>query len=289
MDIVRIWETYSKRIGHVVLLKRDIKDIYNKRISELKSISQNKQRKELIKKFPMSAHNMSFIDPTSGERFFYNHESMYLDDKLLLINNQKNREYQFLLMEAYEIFEDTLEELYAYTMINDRNIWPNEIKNISNEEIIQKDFKYFCRKANQRKGGAIKIGMQLIDYLECNIKWEGLSLKQRIIFVEKLRHIIVHKRGYLSDKNEFILKIAKDSGTFNNGKICEKLKEYINCFVSSEENGITVILDECVLTPPPLMPIRIEYNRFELLIDNLMVCIYLIIKKLTERSINNIV
>ena len=37
------------------------------------------------------------------------------------------------------------------------------------------------------------------------------------------------------------------------------------------------------------MPIRIEYNRFELLIDNLMVCIYLIIKKLTERSINNIV
>lgn len=65
---------------------------------------------------------MSFIDPTSGERFFYNHESMYLDDKLLLINNQKNREYQFLLMEAYEIFEDTLEELYAYTMINDRNI-----------------------------------------------------------------------------------------------------------------------------------------------------------------------
>lgn len=217
---------------------------------------------------------MSFIDPYTHERFVYHCKSISIDERFLQLTLRKNREYQFLLMEAYEIFEDTIEEIYAYLGMNNINLWPlKEIKGSTKENLAHKDFNYFRSKASERKGGAIKIATKLIDYYKINPKIENVSLKQRIIFIEKLRHIIVHKRGYISDPIEFTNKVAIDSGTYNNNNISQSLIDYIKFHVSKKEYRNFIILDEYPMQTP--FPIVMEHNRFENLINNLMICVYI--------------
>lgn len=272
-----IWKDYAKKIGNVVLYQRDIKQIHKNQISHLISLNKVYKNNKHLSKIPLSAHNMSFIDPYSHESIVYNVESISVEERFLQLTVRKNREYQFLLMEAYEIFEDTIEEIYAYLGMKDFNFWPlKEIKGSTKENLARKDFNFFKTKASERKGGAIRIATKLIDYFKINPKIDNVSLKQRIIFIEKLRHIIVHKRGYISNPIEFTNKVAIDSGTYNNNNINQSLIDYIKFHVSKKEYGNFIILDEYPIPTP--FPIGMEHNRFENLINNLMICVYLIIK-----------
>jgi hypothetical protein len=57
---------------------------------------------------------MTFYDAITGNVIFYDHKKLSIEDRYLHIFIHKNKQYQWLLAEAYEEYEDYLENIYAY-------------------------------------------------------------------------------------------------------------------------------------------------------------------------------
>lgn len=270
-----IWKKYSKRIGQIVCSQRELQSIYDIQLKNAIEIKKRYEENENLHGIPVSCHNMSFIDPISKGRIFYNFEQISTDEIIIRLVIQRNRNFQFLLMEAYEVFEDAVEELYALIGMNDLNFWPlKNIKGISKEELAKKDFAFFLNRSANLKGGTISITAQLLKYFNINASIDGIPLIQHIVFIEKLRHIIVHKRGRVKNIEAFIDKVAKDCGVYNNGKIPDKLRAFIGFYIGTEKSDNLIVLDPYEISNP--FSLRMTHNRFEGLIESLMGCIYLL-------------
>jgi len=97
-----------------------------------------------MKEFAHSLHNMAFRSAKDGERIVFGQKKLSVEDHKLSVFLHKNKQYQWLLSEAYEEFEDCLKYLYAYAGSIDINFWPlADYGNISLNELPKKPFKWF--------------------------------------------------------------------------------------------------------------------------------------------------
>ena len=201
---------------------------------------------------------------------------------------KKNRAYQCLIMDAYEKFEDAIENIYAYLGKNDINFWPlHEYGNKKYNEINTLDFSFYLSQAEKRKNGAIGIAKLLIDRFNQNIESDGITLKNKLIVVEKIRHIIVHKGGIVEDKGKFIELISKECGLHNNGVSNKTLKIYIEYFFGGGEySNMINLIEEQVKIP---VPILVERSRFEWLLNSMLNCVFILCQESEEyiETINN--
>lgn len=280
MDTDAIWTKFSKAIGNIIVFQRKVKFEYNTTIENLFKLDEELRQHD-NKNFLSAGHNMSFVDPRTNEHIFYDFRYITVDEDKTQSLLKKNREYQFLIMDAYEQFEDAIEEIYAYLGMNDINFWPlQEFGDIKCNEITFKDFNYFKERAAKRKGGAISIAKKLITYFSCNENIYGIDLETGIIFIEKMRHVIVHNRGKVTSIKDFIEKIVKETGKPIN-KIPKATSEFIKWYISSEKYDQIIVLDEHKVKKDSF-PFPMERSRFDDLINILLVCIYILREKASD-------
>ncbi|MBS4069245.1 MAG: hypothetical protein WC279_08980 [Sulfurimonas sp.] len=192
-------------------------------------------------------NTMSSWDIRTNRRETVGHTSYSLEDLVRTTRLHHNKQYQWLLVEAYEAFEDYLSRIYAYVGYKDHTFWfAKDFGDISIDELKKKDLKWFKNRVENKdkKPESIYIHfrkkMPLIELFEKNNP-QNIDYKFKILLISKLRHQIVHTRGIICDIDNFTEKILKPWSQ-EKQEIKQKYKDNIFYFLREEDSKYHVWL-----------------------------------------------
>ncbi|WP_346397415.1 hypothetical protein [Pseudomonas syringae] len=164
------------------------------------------------------AYYVRYKSPSTGDETSITTKTYKLDDQLELNTLHKLKTYQWLLAEAYEVFEDFIEKVYADCGVRGSNLWvrPADWKHDGS-----KDLSHYY---NPRRKGSGTPFLQLRALRERSAHFreheakKGQHYRVQFVLIEKFRHLIVHEGGYCNDFNSFMGMIKKQlDGTSING------------------------------------------------------------------------
>lgn len=274
MNIEEIWLSYSECVAEIELFQRAAKSASGTELKALLQYAEKIEGSSDLKGIPLSTHNMTFHDANSGRTYSYHHRTMSIEDRKNEAFFRKNRQYQWLLAEAYEKFEDYLYKVYAYCGLTDTNFWPLcDYGNIKLSERESLDFKWYLEQAHKKKGAPRSIlesfrkSFPQLHHIEFKNSM-GVNLAFAIVLIEKLRHIIVHNGGRTISKESFVNVVAKEAGVFNNGHISDEHKQLVEQFFGANEYKSLISLFEIQVQPK--LPFEIYVCRFGILVNFLM-------------------
>jgi hypothetical protein len=281
-----IWDNFTHDIANIVLSQRVAKNYAKKELEQLHQNEKILAEQGFSEEHRCSLHNMFFYDTRTDEPIFYRFKQLNTKELMTHVVLKKNREYQFLIMDAYEKFEDAIEALYAYLGKNDINFWTlQEYGNIKFNEISALEFSFYLSQSEKNKSGPIGIAKSLIDKFNVNATANELDLKSAIILVEKIRHIVVHKGGKVESKEAFIALLSKNCGIANNGKAYKTLCNRVDYYFGKGEYENTINLtEERIVVGGPLTA---EACRFEQLLNSMLLCVHILLEE-TKKHISNL-
>lgn len=228
-DFDNILEEFKERIVHVNFTQSFTKSISKEALSKLRKeykIARDQDKETSISRMT----NMICMDISRNQKIVIGFkDASYAEHEQILLL-QHNRQYQWLLVEAYEAFEDYFQKLYAYSGYLDNGFWSNKnFKGMSANEIKQLDLDWFIKKVKSGKLEERKLEEKL---KQVNAKIpslaQTLAIRKRddpldidyeftIILVSMLRHKIVHAHGY-ANKEKFIKSRLKEYPLVNMSK-----------------------------------------------------------------------
>lgn len=127
MEIIEIFKKYTDEVSQIYLHQRAVKATAKNESERL--IQQEKAYEKICEENPelkgisLSAHNLSFRIAKDNLPYFFGYKESSLEDEKTAVVLSKNKQYQWLLAEAYEAFEDFIEYAYAYAGYTDKNFW----------------------------------------------------------------------------------------------------------------------------------------------------------------------
>lgn len=284
-----IWLNFSSRFSEIEMIQRAAKATSKRELIELNRQYEILEQDPELKRMSTSLHNMSFRSPFSGNHIFYDFKEKTIKERANDVFLYRNKQYQWLLVEAYEEFKIFLVRAYAYYGKKDNDFWPlDDYGNITLSEITDKDFSWYLEKTKNKDIKKITHAFRKkfihLKKIEANNSHE-LNLRMVVILIEKLRHHIVHTEGKTSEPSQVIEKVMKESELFNNGNPPEKELDFANSFFLTNEHhkGLIVLLE---IQIEEHLPLDISYDVFINLTRCLLSYAY-IIYSLIDPSIKN--
>ena len=259
------------------LIRRVIKENVDKEIQELNRYARD------IEKLPgeyqnqnISMHNFSFYSATDGKLKFYGNKEITIEEKYKFIVIHKNKQYQWLLAEAFEEFEDFIENIYAYIGFKDNHLWLlGDFGNITLDDLKIKDYAWFQEKSKNKKNvpqsmlERLRLVFPKIANLDTNNQLD-VNLKLAIVLTENLRHVIVHKSGIVDSQDEFIKSTLQKAGLYNNGNPKAEDSKFIAQYFGTSEYENYISLLEMTHRPYPNLAFEVNTNIFESLTNYLL-------------------
>ena len=153
--------------------------------------------------------------------------------------------------EAYEEFEDFLERIYAYIGMTSRNAWYLEdFGRAKLSELDDKSFDWYLDRVRHKYRLRHRdlltrirdVYPELKSVEENNIY--NVHVRVAVELIENLRHRIVHTRGIVRDRDDFVKNILEKSGLWNNGRPKPGLKQFVEWFLQHNAGTYTVSLSE---------------------------------------------
>jgi len=292
MDLSEIVEYYSSKMTQIHLYQRAMKEIAKKELDNLYKYEQSLEQNPKMEQFAHSFHNMGFRRAQDGAHVFFGQKKLSVKDHQLSVVLHKNKQYQWLLSESYEEFEDCLERLYAYAGHADANFWPlADFGNVFLNELREKPFEWYEEQASKKKDAPASIINKFrneypnIKTLESNNAL-GVNLYLAITLIELLRHVIVHRGGIVHDKELFKERVLKKCGLYNSGSPSQEHIDFIGQFFGTGEYGNTIVLLEIPTNPE--IPLDTHINVFDVLSGYLMAYINIISESLDATHNNPI-
>lgn len=286
MDLIKIYDAYSNKMTQIYLYQRAMKEIAKKELEKISEYEKALEERPELKDYSHSYHKMVFRRATDGNFIFFGRKILSIDDRRLSVVLHKNKQYQWLLSESYEEFEDCLEKLYAFAGYVDNNFWPlKDFGNISLNELADRPFEWFEERASNKKDAPSSIINKFRNTYDCikNVETDnalGINLFLAITLVEFLRHIIVHRGGVVHDKDKFKERVLKKCGLFNSGRPAEAHTTFIDQFFGTGEYENTIVLLE--IKTYPEIPLDTHINVFDVLSGYLMAYIHIIYECLEQ-------
>jgi len=266
MELSEIWTNFAERMAEIELFQRAAKDSAQKELLSLTQYTNSLKDNPELRELSASLHNMTFYDARTGTVRFYNHTKRSIEDRYLHVLLHKNKQYQWLLSEAYEEFEDYLENVYAYHGHINNGFWPlKDYGNIALPELCEKDYTWHVEQARKKKDIPHSILNRFrkqfpgLKAIEATNKIQ-VNLSLAITLIEKLRHVIVHRGGQVSSKEDFIKLTTEQAGLYNNGNIAQEHVDFINRFFGKNEYKNLITLLEIRIQPE--IPIDIHISLF---------------------------
>lgn len=292
MDIETIWKDFSSRIAEIELYGRNAKEVAKSTLKELqkyeehdvpklKKMIESSKLKLTIEQATSTSHAMFFKDPTTGEKTPYSSKSLNIDERFINIQLHRNKQYQWLLSEAYEEFEDYLEKVYAFYGKKNNSFWPLEdYGDIRLSDIPKKDYQWYVERSEKKKNAPhsiLKIFREQFNEIERKElnNGIGINLKLAITLIEKLRHIIVHKGGKVDSKEKFIELVARKSNLFQKTKgsdscISKETTDFINLFFGENEYSNLITILDIRVDEGKKQSLNLEVSLLNVLIGYLM-------------------
>jgi hypothetical protein len=287
MNYQQIFDDYSAKMTQISLYQKAVQDLAKGELDKLNKYAEiTKEKPELG---DMESHNrMMFNRADDGCSQIYGSKKSSLNERMLAVHLHKNKQYQWLLAEAYEAFRDFLQNVYACAGYKDNNYWPlPDFGNITISELENKSFKWFQEKAKNKPSVNIRNWLRAtfptINKLEVDNAL-NINIRFAIDVIESLRHIVVHESGNVTDKKEFIKKTINKSGLSNNKKDDDNNEHviFINSFFGKKNS---VYENTIVLIEVPITDYGIpghHRNTFKKLSDNLIAYAHLVLEEMTK-------
>lgn len=229
----------------------------------------------------------------TGEHIHLGYNENSLEDLMRTVQLHNNKQYQWLLVEAYELFEDYIDDLFAFIGLKDHTFWPaKDFGNVSIDELQDKDLTWFEQKVEEKKGKPesifkqIRLKIKTLNLLD-KTNALGVDFVFKIILISKLRHIIVHNRGVIKDLKKFIDLIFKEIGLSISGQKSQQYKNDILFYIGEFENENFVLLLEYEDKIHEKFPLRTYHDRLGKLIEELA-SYAILLKTLSERYLSGI-
>lgn len=208
--------TFKKKMVEASLLSRASAQRFD---SELRALKEEKERgcQHDIEGLPRSVNNMIYHDLRSGTATVYGTKHLFLDDQVTAAHLHKNRHYQWVLVEAYEAFENFLENIYASMGCADISFWPmSDFGNIKIPDIATKDIEWFLKQVKQKKNKPNSIlnnfRSSFLDLRDVEVNNKcNVHVVFELILISKLRHLIVHNSGRVANKEEVVRRMLTDA------------------------------------------------------------------------------
>lgn len=253
MDIDDILNTFRQRVVEMELFRNVVKETSLqelKRFAELARAESNDTKDDSPRY--MSSESVGFYDPETGRYTRYGITESRAEDRVQQIVKQKNRQYGWLLVEAYEEFEDFLEKTYAWLGKHDWRAWRlGEFGNIRHAELSRQPFSWYLEAVKRKFAQNPKAILDRLRSLyprlaeiEARTKPGDRNLRLYIELIANLRHKIVHARGTISDRNGFIEHVLTKCGLWNNGRPNEEYRAAVETYLSPDTADCFVTLIE---------------------------------------------
>ena len=159
----------------------------------------------------------------NGEHFRYGMRSQSFGDAITQSWLHENRQYQWMLAEAYEIFEDLIIDLFVFSVLKDPQLWGDlkltypsrkNIPDVPGKEQLNDEWI---------RGNIEKLPSKVTNFLDIfrkknptiqqieDTNFYNINVKLVIVMLAQFRHKIVHARGKIIDPELFIKKIEDQS------------------------------------------------------------------------------
>jgi len=150
------------------------------------------------------------------------------DDWLEELRSIENRAYQWVLVEAYEIFLYSLRQIYAGQAEKNKDSWTKK----QQEKLSRNPNNDFVEVAAQIPLKELLIGMErnLPDEFKRAVNGEGkmANLRLAITMISELRNIVVHRKGIGTNSQDFRAKIFTDTGIRESKKHTQLLNQFLS-------------------------------------------------------------
>ena len=276
MKLQEIYNHLADKVSDITLYKALVKTSSEKELR--KAIEQIEATKNIPgwSEMPASGHGMYFTSPRTGNLVPFGHRELSQKEAARLIIEKKNKQYCWLLAEAYEAFEDFLDMAYAYLAAYKPDRWSQSHLNKTGYELYilrQLPFNYFLKIVHGKNISPKKIVStfrnlypELVD-IETRNQLQ-VNLRVAIRSIEQLRHHIVHTRGLVRDRSIFIEKVLNDCGLWNGGSYNPTFDEFfVKLFGTDNYNEYIVLLEPEFNTGTP---ITISHDKFGMLTGYLL-------------------
>lgn len=257
-EIENLFKDFSQKIRDINIYKKNTfcsKNNYLQKLYEQKGLTESDDS--------FSFTNFIYTDIMSQNKSSLGFDEKSVNELIESIEYHHNKQYQWFLVEAYELYENFLEELYLILGFYDTNLWSSkDFGNISIDEISTKDKEWFKERVKYKEEKPYSIIKQLRKKLPNMKEYEEgkdiiiigmksyrekknqVNYKFYMTFLSQLRNHIVHDRGYIEDKDKFLEKILKDIG------LKDKKDEYlqhINPFFGTGKYENLICLNELII------------------------------------------
>ena len=196
--------------------------------------------------------NMLFRSLSDGDYVCYATRSrsgeQIRDDMVVYLNKQN----QWILAEAYELFKDFIDAVYAVGEELQPGLWkPCQLSRIANPSLSKPTFQSLldaASDANATGDCSTKLNRFRLTFPTLRLAELASPLasdpKLMIVLIELLRHVIVHNGGRVKSKDSFISRLQRKTGTLNNGVPSQSLVADVESYLG-ERDGLThvVLLD----------------------------------------------
>lgn len=217
------FELFSERIKDINSCKHDTQEIFEGRRKKLEAQLENRKN-EVSSDEIYSIRNFLYYAPSSGEPAMLGAKKTSVNELIERNSIHQLKMYQWLLVEAYEAFEDFLETAYAYCGVEGVSIWkrPKEWRHEVGSEDIQ---HYFTERKPYGQLKAFRAGSKHFAQYETNSP-TGTNYKVVFVLIEKLRHLIVHDEGYCKNIKQLVDKMQGEL----QGVDIKQVKAYVESY-----------------------------------------------------------
>lgn len=258
LEIEKLFKEFSQKIHEINVYK---KNTFNSKNNYLQKLYEQKSINDSDDFFSLTNFLYTDIIKQNSPSLGFNEQS--IEELMQSIEYHHNKQYQWFLVESYELYEKFLEDLYVILGFYDNSFWSSQdFGNISINEISTKNKEWFKERVKYKKEKPYSI-IKLLRKKLPNMKEyeEGrdifingiqayreekykVNYKFYMAFISELRHCIVHDRGYIENKDKFLEKILKDIG-LNNKK--DEYLEHINPFFGIGKYENLICLNELMI------------------------------------------
>jgi hypothetical protein len=232
MSITSIFEDYLNNIAQILWYQRAIKSTADNEIINLRKLEQQEPADASV-----SFDKFQFLLAQTGDSRIFGRTKKSVKDRKDAVRLHQNSQYRWLLVECYEVFEDFVAEVYIYALKKGKVDWISDIYKFPEGECITS--KIYSEKIamSGKAHGLIlkKFRKTFKPFSEIERKNKlGINLELAISLIEKLRHIIVHKKGVISNKQIFINNLSKETGLSKNQEFLCFINQFLDVYQESE-------------------------------------------------------
>ncbi|MDR7270101.1 hypothetical protein J2X20_002759 [Pelomonas saccharophila] len=193
--------------------------------------------------------SMVFREMRQRRPIFYASSEPSYDELIFSLTVSHNRQYQWLLAEAFELFETFVLDAMACAGAKDPSVWDQQDLRRMGAYAGQ-DAAWWVAQARALKhppptAVALNRLRQLpgVRQLEENNAHQ-VDFRLVLQMIERMRHVIVHNRGQVNSKDEFATGVLRDLGMLSGGRPRPEDAAFIGQFVGNGKLKNTILLLE---------------------------------------------